>query len=399
MKIGIIAERKNPPDIRVPLSPDQCSKIKAKYPQIEFFIEKSSSRCFKDEEYEKQGFDLVDDVSMCDVLMGVKEVPVDCLIANKTYFFFSHTIKEQVYNRKLLQALVAKNIRMIDYETIKDEEGNRVIAFGRWAGIVGAHNTMYCYGKKNKLFNLSRLYTKLHFEDVQAEYKQVSLPPIKVVITGNGRVSNGSAEVMKLMNIEEVSPQDFLSRAHAKAVFTQLGVEDMYQLSGSNELDKNHFYRHPNEYKSIFKPYTQVADIMINGIYYDKRAPRFFEMEDIKNPDFSISVIGDITCDIAPEASVPTTIRPSTIVSPEYGISKTTLQECAADAPNCVTVMAVDNLPNELPRDASQNFGNMFIHEVVEHLVNNDERIKNAVVTEKGNLTTNFEYLRNYLNG
>ncbi|MEM8528259.1 MAG: alanine dehydrogenase, partial [Bacteroidota bacterium] len=194
MKIGIIREGKIPPDARVPLTPKQCRKIEANFP-VDISVEPSENRVFKDEEYVKQEVTLSKDMENCEVLMGVKEVPIDNLIPNKTYFFFSHTIKEQVYNRELLQAILAKNIRLIDYEVLTDEKSRRLIAFGRFAGMVGAHNGLWTYGKRTGIFELKRMKDYKDYAEAKAFYKAVQFPPIKIVLTGTGRVGKGAAEV------------------------------------------------------------------------------------------------------------------------------------------------------------------------------------------------------------
>ncbi|MFT6150155.1 MAG: alanine dehydrogenase [Saprospiraceae bacterium] len=399
MRIGIIREGKVPPDARVPLTPKQCAYIMDKYP-VEIWIQPSESRCFLDEEYEAEGVILTERMEDCDVLMGVKEVPIGNLINDKTYFFFSHTIKKQVYNRKLLQALVAKNIRMIDYEALK-KGGRRVIAFGRWAGIVGAHNAMWTYGQRTKKLELPRMAAFKNFDEVKVFYdEKLELPNIKIVLTGTGRVGQGSAEVLDAMGIRKVKPYDFLTENFEEPVYTQLFCKNYAGRIDESEFNKDEFYTNPELYKSIFEPYTQVADIMINGIYWDNAAPQFFTKEEMKKSDFKIKVIADVTCDIAPVASIPSTLYATTIEKPVFGYNSETE---AAEEPyqlNTIDMMTVDNLPNELPRDASNHFGEQFINSVLEELMDkeNSDVMRNARITRNGDLTPKFEYLRDYLN-
>ncbi|MEL6945512.1 MAG: NAD(P)-dependent oxidoreductase [Bacteroidota bacterium] len=356
----------------------------------------SENRILGDEEYEKQKVSLSGDMENCEVLMGVKEVPIDSLIPNKTYFFFSHTIKEQIYNRKLLQAILAKNIRLLDYEVLTDEKGRRLIAFGRFAGMVGAHNGLWTYGKRTGAFELKRMKNHKDYAEAQAFYKTVQFPPIKIVLTGTGRVGKGAAEVLDDMGIKKVSPADFLSQDFKQAVYTQLVCEDYAQRKDGSVFNKKDFYEHPEWFESKFAPYTQVSDLMVNGIYWDNNAPAFFTKEEMKNNDFKIKVIADVTCDIAPVSSIPSTLFASTIADPVFGYDPQEEAEAKAFQSNCIDMMTIDNLPNELPRDASQSFGNQFIEFILPELLKEESKIlERATVAENGQLGKHFQYLEN----
>lgn len=399
MQIGIIREGKTPPDSRVPLTPKQCAQIIKKHP-VQIVVQPSPNRCYPNEEYEAQNVTLSNDFSNCEILMGVKEVPIEQLIPNKTYFFFSHTIKKQAYNRKLLQAVIDKNIRLIDYETLTNEKGKRLIAFGRFAGMVGAHNALQTYAQRTKTFELKRMRDCRDYAEAKEMYKKIKFPPIKIVLTGTGRVGMGAAEVLKDMGIEEVEAGDFLTQTYDKAVFTQLMCHNYAARDDKKEFAKNHFYKHPELYHSIFRPYTRVADVMINGIYWDNKAPAFFTTENMRQEDFKIKVIADVTCDIAPISSIPSTIKASTIADPIFGFDAMTESEVAPFQEHSVDMMTIDNLPNEMPRDASKSFGQQFINHILEELLQGYDSpiIKRGTITAHGDLTENFEYLRDYLN-
>jgi saccharopine dehydrogenase (NAD+, L-lysine-forming) len=400
MRIVIIREWKVPPDTRVTLTPKQCAYIMDKYP-IEIWVQPSDNRCFTNEEYENEGVILTERMSDCDVLMGVKEAPIQDLIDGKTYFFFSHTIKKQIYNRKLLQAIVDKNIRMIDYEVLK-KDGKRVIAFGRWAGIVGAHNALWTYAQRTKTFELPRMSAFKNFKAVKDFYSQhLELPPIKIVLTGTGRVGRGSVEVLDAMGIRKVKPREFLTETFNEPVYTQLICKNYVGRIDESLFKKDDFYANPEMFKSIFEPYTKVADIMINGIYWDNAAPQFFTKPEMKQADFNIKVIADITCDIAPVASIPSTLYSTTIAEPVFGYNPETEQAEVPYQAHTIDMMTIDNLPNELPRDASNSFGKQFINHVIEELLDkeNSEMMRDARITKSGDLTANFEYLRSYLEG
>ncbi|MFN0016265.1 MAG: NAD(P)-dependent oxidoreductase [Saprospiraceae bacterium] len=398
-KIGIIREGKVPSDARTPLTPEQCKQIVARFP-VELVVEPSPVRCFTDAEYQAAGIQLTTDLSNCDILLGVKEVPVGQLIAEKTYLFFSHTVKKQPHNRHLLQTVLEKNIRLVDYEKLTDDRGDRLIAFGFYAGLVGAHNGIWTYGRRTGLFDLPRMNTCHDYAEVKSVYAKQQFPPLRIVLTGGGRVASGGARNLHDMGIHQVSPHDFLTKTFDRPVFVQLHAQDYVQhRSGPRIFDKAHFYAHGEEYVSTFAPFAQRADIFINGIFYDPKAPKFFEIADLINPSFRIQVVADVSCDMMPDASVPVTIRSSTIADPVFGINRLTGAECPAFSPDGVDVMAIDNLPSELPRDASGFFGQQLIDNVLPELLreNHSAVVARAVIAEGGHLTERYEYLSDYV--
>lgn len=400
MKIGVIREGKVPPDSRVPLTPEQCA-ILNKSGKVQIVVQPSLNRCFKDEDYHKAGIPFQDDLTDCDVLMGVKEVPIEQLVPNKTYFFFSHTIKKQSYNRDLLLAILEKNIRLLDYEVLTNEKGQRLIAFGKFAGMVGAHNGVMTYGNRTSEFKLKRMKDCHDYAEAKSIYITLELPPMKIVLTGAGRVANGAAQVLKDMNVEQVSPEDFLENEFQHAVFTQLNCIDYAAHKDGKIFDVQDFYQNPQNYESIFLPYTQASDLMINGIYWDNKAPAFFTKEEMKASDFRIKVIADVTCDIAPVASIPSTLHASTIANPVFGYDPIVEGVATPYQKNVIDMMTIDNLPNELPRDASQAFGEQFMEHIFQELLEQKEGgiIERASVTENGDLGKHFEYLRDYVEG
>ena len=211
MKIGIIREGKVPSDNRVALTPKQCGFILANFP-VKILLEPSENRCFDEKDYVTEGVEINNDLSDCDVLVGIKEVPVAQLIPNKKYFIFSHTAKKQPHNRPLLQAFLEKNIELIDYELLTNEQGARLIAFGKFAGMVGAHNGVMGYGMKTKTFDIPRMNTFLHYADARNFYATMQLPPFNIVLAGHGRVANGVIEVLTDMGVKEVENDDFLTQ-------------------------------------------------------------------------------------------------------------------------------------------------------------------------------------------
>ncbi len=398
MKVGIVREGKIKSYSRVPLTPKQCRYLQEQNLDLQIFVQPSQKRCFTDEEYHTQGIRLTENLSECDLLLGVKEVPISMLLPNKTYLFFSHTIKKQPYNRELLRSILEQKIRLIDYECLHDESGQRVIAFGRWAGIVGGHNAILTWGLRSGEFNLKPLHQCNDWAEAQTYYQNLPLSKIKLVVTGEGRVAKGATEVLDLMKIKRISPQAFLEKNFLEPVYTQLTVKEMYRLRGETAFNATHYYQHPEQYESIFEPYTHQANIMLNGIYWDKRIPVFFTKEDMKRKDFTLRVIADVTCDLAPDSSIPSTIRASSIAAPIYGYDPLSDKETQPFQNHCIDVMAVDNLPNELPRDASEDFGNQLISKVWSQLNQTDSRmIYEATIAVDGELNKPYEYLRDYV--
>lgn len=399
MKIGLIREGKVPVDKRVPLTPKQAIELKSKF-GVELVVQKSAIRCYLDKEYINEGTSVVEDVSDCDVLLGVKEVPLINLIENKTYFFFSHTTKKQPYNRGLLKSVVKKNIRLIDYENLTNRKEHRVVAFGRWAGIVGAYNGILTYGKRYNLFNLKPAHECHDLIELRAELVKVKLPPIKIVLTGGGRVAHGTMEALDRVGIRKISSSDILNKQFDKAVYAQLNMMDYNLSSDGQPFTHDDFHKNPERFKGDFLKYAKVADILVAGAYWNPKAPVLFTRQDALKSDFHIKVIADITCDI--EGSIPSTLRASTIDDPIYDYSANEgIEKPAFSSEDNITVMAVDNLPCELPRDASNAFGEQLLQNVLPHLIGDDseEVIKRATICEGGKLTERFSYLQDFLDG
>jgi alanine dehydrogenase len=399
LKVGVLKETKNPPDRRVVLAPEQALEIEKLFPNVDLFIQPSDIRSYKDEEYEKLGLKLKEDLSDCEILLGVKEVKIPALIANKTYLFFSHTAKKQPYNRPLLNACLEKNITLLDHEYLTDQKGIRMVAFGRWAGIVGAYNGLIAFGKRNNLFHLKRAKDCHDLKEMLAQVASVKLPAIKILITGGGRVAHGALETLAPLNLRQVSARDFLSKDFDEAVVCQIDPDNYVKRKDGADFDLANFFAHPDEFDSAFKPYTKVTDFYIPCHFWDQRSPVFFTKKDMKDPDFKIKVIADVSCDI--DGPIPSTIRPSTIEKPFYGFNPKTNEEGDAWDKNNITVMAVDNLPGELPRDASVDFGKGLIERVFPSMFGEDTEgiVERATITKGGKLTERYAYLQDFADG
>ena len=397
MKFGIIKERKNPPDRRVVFSPEKLTELVNLYPQAAIKVEKSDVRIFADEEYAANGFEISEDMHDCDVLLGVKEVPVEALIPNKKYFFFSHTIKKQPYNKKLLQAILEKNIELYDHEVIVDSNNRRLIGFGRYAGIVGAYNAFRAFGIKYDLFNLVKAETLPDKETLISRLRRPMLPPIKIVLTGKGKVGMGAKEILDAMKIKQVSVEDYLNRKYDEPVYVQIDSLDYNKRKDGQQLETSDFYANPQEYESDFGRFTKVSDMFIAGHFYGNNAPHILTRDMLKSADNKIKVIADISCDV--QGPIASTLRASTIADPFYGYYPSEDKEVDIQHPGAIVVMAVDNLPCELPKDASVGFGEMFLEHVIPAFFNNDKDgvLQRAKMTENGKLTKRFEYLTDYI--
>ncbi|MCF8239431.1 MAG: NAD(P)-dependent oxidoreductase [Saprospiraceae bacterium] len=399
--IALIREGKVPPDRRVVFTPQQCREILERF-EVDVLVEESPIRCFLDDEYSNVGIQVSAERPEADIYLGVKEVPIDQLVPEKTYLFFSHTMKGQTYNRPLLRAILEKNICLIDYEALVDGRGKRVAAFGYYAGVVGAHNTLYAYGKRTGLIHLPRMKHLHDYAEARDFYESIDMPPIKIVVTGTGRVGKGAVRVLKDMGLEEVLPEAFLAAQDLPACcFTVLGAEHYVGRRDGELFVKDDFYARPSEFMSTFEPYTRIADVFINAILWKEEAPAFFTVDQMAQTAFRIRTIGDITCDIAPHSSVPSTIRPSSIQDPVYGFDPTTGLEAEAYYDHVIDVMAIDNLPSELPRDAATAFGAAILEYVLPDLIADrpSAMIERATITRAGQLTDRFRYLQEYVDG
>lgn len=398
MKFAIITERKSPPDKRVVFSPKMLAAFRDKYPEAQIVVEPSDVRVFNNEEYKAEGFDVTNDIADADVFIGVKEVPVDSLIPNKKYVFFSHTIKKQPYNQKLLQAVIDKSITLYDHETIVDSNNRRLIGFGRYAGIVGTYNAFRAFGLKFELYTLPKANALQDQQALISRLKRLVLPPLKIVLTGKGKVGCGAKEMLDGMKIKHVDANDFLNKTYDSPVYTQIDVLDYNKRKDSAEATSNQdFFDAPQEFTSDFARFANAADIFIAGHFHGNNAPDILTRDMLRDKNCKIKVVADISCDV--DGPIASTLRASTIENPLYGYNPSTGLETDVFHPAAIAVMAVDNLPCELPRDASEGFGQMFLEHVVPAFFNNDKDdvLKRSTIAENGRLTERFKYLNSYV--
>lgn len=398
IRIGLIKEGKIPADNRVALTPAQCKWIHKNSDSVKVLAQSSPQRCFTDKEYQMAGVEITDNLNDCNIILGIKEVPVEQLISGKTYLFFSHTRKKQPRNRQMLQTILERRITLIDYECLEHEDGERIIGFGFFAGVVGAHNGMMAYGIRTGTFNLERVYKQRSFRELIHTYFGLKLPRMKIVVTGSGRVAHGILEIMNLMGIHEIEPDEFLSRDFSYPVYTQIKGADLYEHKKTKRYSREHFHTHPEEYDCKYLPYAYSSDVLMNGVFWDQNIPRLFDKEVIQDPNFRLQTIADITDDSG--GSVPINLGDQSIEDPVYGVDKKTFQKTDPYLNGSVDIMAVGNLPNELPRDASRYFGEQLIKQVFEDLLGNGSpKLDKATIVKNGKLTNYFEYLKDYVDG
>ncbi|TFH26536.1 MAG: alanine dehydrogenase [Bacteroidia bacterium] len=399
LKMGIVRETKNPPDRRVPLTPLQCRFLTAQYRHLEIVVQPSDYRCFSDQEYDSKGIVLLEDLSECDVLMGVKEVKEEALLDGKSYLFFSHTAKKQPYNRSLLQTVVRKSIRLIDYEYLTDQDGIRVVAFGRWAGVVGAYNGLRASGLKSGVFTLKPAHECFDLKEVQDELKKVDLGRTRIAVTGGGRVAGGALEILESAGVTRVSPEDFLELSFKHAIFTRLDPWHYARRKEGGSFDFGHFVKHPEMYENNFLPYASRTDLFMACHFWDPASPVMLTQQHLAGGELPVSLVADISCDI--DGPIASTIRASTIAEPFYGYDPNSGKETGPFEKGVITVMAVDNLPGELPRDASSDFGSALMEQVIPELLGERDTgmIHRASIAARGSLTPPFGYLADYLAG
>lgn len=394
-RVGIIREGKIPQDNRVPLTPHQCQFLQKEMPGVHIVVQPCKTRCFIDEEYIRSGIEVNEDISNCDLLLGVKEVPVDQLLEGKTYMFFSHTKKKQAHNQKLLAAMIDKKITIVDYECLEHEDGQRILGFGFFAGVVGAHNGLMAYGLRTGAFSLCRVGDCSSYKALINTYFQLRLPNIKIAVTGSGRVAKGVLEVMNLLDIVEVEPDEYLQREFSYPVYVHLRSSDLYAHRRDGSYSREDFHHHPDQYRCQFAPYISQTDILMNGTYWDERVPRLFEWSDMLRHDFRIKTIADISDD--KNGGVPCNLGDSTIDNPVYGVDPVSRQMIDPYQPGSIDIMAVGNLPNELPRDASVYFGDQLLKYVLPDIIKGgSDVIQRASILKDGVLTERYRYLEDY---
>jgi saccharopine dehydrogenase (NAD+, L-lysine-forming) len=395
MKVGIVRERKSPPDFRVPFSPEQVAEMMQAFPEVSFMVESSPDRCFSDAEYVRAGVSVVSHLQDADVLLGVKEIPSVHLIPEKTYVFFSHTIKKQPYNKALLQSIVEKRITLLDYECFRDATGERVVGFGRYAGIVGVYNGLRCFGQKTGLFQLPAAYLLSRGREEANELLR-GLPTfsLRVLLTGRGRVAHGAMEMLDMAGFTRVD-HSVLASAQGK-VYSVVEYFTYNQRKDGGFFNHQDFVARPEAYASVLPELLQGVDLYVAGHFWSKGSPVLLTNEDLQHRLPDLQVIADISCDVG--GPIASTLRATTMEQPFYGFDPTTAQEVTLHTPSALWVMAVDNLPCELPRDASISFGEE-LRPIIQLLLAAPEHVtvEKATLVKAGVVQPTFSYLADWL--
>lgn len=401
MIIGIVRETKIPPDRRVPLSPRQCRQLEEKYPSVKIIVQPSPDRCFPDDEYRQEGIVMKEDIKDCDVFFGIKEVRPHDLIAGKMYFFFSHTIKKQEYNRGLLKEVLEKKIRLLDYEILTEANGTRIIGFGRWAGLIGTYNGIRAFCLRNRMPELLPPQECNELNDLIEQVSNCKLPPVKIAITGDGRVASGCEEMLTAFGAKKVSLEEYIGGMELSGpVYIKLGPDKYNRHKSGNSFDLNHFFKNPESYESNFFRFCKMSDLLVMAAYWDPRAPVLFTADQMRDKDFRIKVIADISCDL--HGSVPSSIRATTFSNPFYDFNPLTgIEETPFLNPGNVTVMTIDNLPCGLPKESSVDFGDNLIRHVIPHLFDDDPEniLARATIAKNGKLSEKYNYLKDWVEG
>lgn len=405
MKIGILRETKNPVDNRVALIPSQISRLMKEYPKSVFKVQPSELRAYTDEEYKAEGIQIDENLSDCDLILGIKEASINTLIPFKHYLFFGHIAKKQEYNIPLFKTFIEKGITFSDYEYLVDEKGKRLVAFGWYAGVVGLYYTLQGWGYRTGRYSLPK--PDVHF-NVETEIEALKgickhLSKIKILVTGNGRVSHGVQYILDAIGAQRLSINEYLTKPEVKSLsYCVASHEDLVSpLDQFCNEDSNSFRLNPENYKSEFQKFTTTTDILLSCHFWDNRAPVYLSSKELSDPMLRIKMIGDVTCDIM--GSIHSTIRSSSHDEPFYDYNPATGQEEKAfSSSKNISVMAVDTCPNAMPRITSEFFGEKLIELVLCELLqtnrDHSEVLDRATILKEGKLTTNFVYLESYVN-
>ena len=394
---------------RTPFSPSQISNLLNKFSNLKIIVQPSKRRCFKNEDYLKAGAQITDDLSSADIIFGVKEVDISTLIKDKTYLFFSHTSKVRqnigqtikdkaiIYKKELLREVIKKNITLIDYENVREVsgEGFRYLGFGRFAGIIGTYNTLNLYLKLYHKQPLARAFEINNYEEIKKLISKQNFNKLKILLIGSGRASKGAIEMLECANIKQVSINDYLNKKYDEAIFTNISASKHVERKDGENSSYQDYILNPHKYDSKVKKYLFNTDMFIACHYWDPKFPKLFTPNQI-NEFKNLKIIGDVTCDI--NGSVPTTIRSTSIAKPYYSIDMNSMKEIDLSTKG-IAVMAVDNLPSELPQDASEEFGSNVMSEILPYLLGKDDgRINRATTASNGKFLSNFTYLNDFVN-
>lgn len=423
-RIGIRREDKNRWERRVPLVPDDVAQLVDA--GLDIVVQPSDLRIFSDSAYELAGATVAEDLGDCGVVLAVKEIPPELFRPGVAYVYFSHTIKGQAHSMPALQAMLDTGGTLIDFERIADADGARLVHFGRFAGVAGTIDALWALGRRWQVQGfdtpLSNLRPTIDYPSMEQALDAVgevgaalaadglpdALEPLVVGITGYGHVAQGALEVlarlpMRQVGAGELAEATMRSDEVAVCVLTESDTVAPNQSAGRRGVvDVADFRAHPENYRSIFSPVAARLSLLINSIYWDPRAPRLLTWEDLVPlaARGRLAVIADLSCDI--DGAIQSTVRATESGDPVYVVDPVTRAARTGFEGPGIVVLAVDNLPCELPADASAAFS-AALRPLVPGLAAADfaqpspdlpPELDRAMVAHRGDLTPAFEYLR-----
>ena len=430
-RIGIRLEDKNVWERRTPLVPDHVAVLRDEF-DIEVWVQSSPIRAFSAEAYTAAGARIVDDLSSCSVIFAVKEIPRDLLKPDTTYIFFSHTIKGQAHNMPMLERLLDLRCTLIDYEKIVDENGRRRVFFGKYAGVAGMVDTLWALGQRLAWEGwqtpFARVRQTIHYADlaeardairdvgrrIADEGLPASLTPLICGFAGYGNVSSGAQSIYDLLPVREIAPADletFRERDPHRVYKVVFREEDMVApIASEGVFDLQDYYDHPEKYRSQFERYVPHLTVLVNGIYWTERYPRLITKRYLtelfaQSDKPRLHVIGDVSCD--EEGAIECNVRATDPGNPIYVYNPATGQTRDGYRGAGVVVLAVDNLPGELPRESSTSFSTAlmpFVPEIAQadydvpfEQCSLSPAIKNAVIAWRGQLAPDYEYIAQFM--
>jgi saccharopine dehydrogenase (NAD+, L-lysine forming) len=431
--IGIRHEDKYVMERRVPIIPGHVNKLIRDH-GIEIQIEKSAKRIFAHEEFESAGAKVVDNLKEASVIFGVKEIPEDYFEEGKTYTFFSHVVKGQSYNMPMLRKMMEKKVNLIEYEKIENDQGQRLIFFGRFAGLAGMINSLWSLGERFRELGIETPFLKIRqshtyksldearaiISEVGQEITESGLPaeitPLTIGFTGYGNVSQGAQEIAGLLPVREISPKALLDLRNRpnlprnvlyKIVFKESDLSA--PVDSNTKFELQDYYAHPEKYRSVFEKYIPHLTLLMNCMYWDSRYPKIVTKDYLeklfKNGTPKLTVIGDITCD--PDGSIECTHKGTEIEDPVFVYHPFDRKPIMGFKGEGMLVMAVDILPSELPRESSIAFSTALLKYIPAIATCNYSEnyealslpapIKNAMILHLGKLTPEYKYLSQHI--
>lgn len=397
LNIGITRERENGYPSLTPFTPTQCKTIESNH-DIKFTIQPSNDRCFSNDEYKDLGIKLDDNLNNCPYIFGIRDIELNNVLKDKTYFLNSNIQKQASSQKSFLQSQVVHNNSLIEYDLILDQQKKKLAATGKYQGIVGAHNVILAIGQKSKSFQLPRIISLDNLEDLAKTYEHVKLPALKIAILGIGPIQSGVIEVMKALKIKEISPELFVLREFPDSVYTQLNEFYIAKRQDGESFTMNHFYENAETFESDFGHFMNTTDVLINCIEGDIKIPSLFDLKSIQSEEFRLKYIADLSKTRDYESPIPCASTKCTYDNPVAYYDKETLDFCAADGENVLSIICSECHSNEFAKEASEDIGTQLLDNVIPSFFSEKRlAIDNATIVKDGKLTEKYSYLEAYM--